>query len=72
VRQQARHDEAARKAAVFSPQRARELADRAKALRPREIDRWLMVLAETDLALKGSKRAPDAVLEDMITRLCRR
>ena len=68
----ARHDEAARKAAVFSPQRARELADRAKALRPREIDRWLLVLAETDLALKGSKRPPHAVLEDMVTRLCRR
>ena len=64
--------EAARRAAAFSPQRARELGDRARALRPREIERWLTVLAEADLALKGSKRAPDAVLEDMVTRLCRR
>ena len=64
--------EAARRAAAFSPQRARELGDRARALRPRELERWLTVLAEADLALKGSKRAPDAVLEDMLTRLCRR
>ncbi len=64
--------EASRRAAAFSPQRARELGDRARALRPRDLERWLTVLAETDLALKGSKRAPDAVLEDMVTRLCRR
>jgi DNA polymerase-3 subunit delta len=64
--------EAARRAAAFSPSRARELAARAKALRPRELERWITVLAETDLALKGSKRSPDAVLEDMVTRLCRR
>ncbi len=68
----ARHDEAARKAAAFSPQRARELEARSKALRPRELERWILVLAETDLALKGSKRPPDAVLEDMVSRLCRR
>ena len=64
--------EAARRAAAFSPSRARELASRSKAVRPRELERWITVLAETDLALKGSKRTPDAVLEDMITRLCRR
>jgi len=64
--------EASRRAAAFSPQRARELGDRARALKPRDLERWLTVLAETDLALKGSKRAPDAVLEDMVTRLCRR
>jgi DNA polymerase-3 subunit delta len=64
--------EAARRAAAFSPDRARELGERARALRPRDLERWLTVLAETDLALKGSKRAPDAVLEDMVTRLCRK
>ncbi len=64
--------EAARRAAAFSPSRARELDQRARALKPRDLERWLTVLAETDLALKGSKRAPDAVLEDMVTRLCRR
>ena len=64
--------EAARRAAAFSPSRARELATRSSAVRPRELERWITVLAETDLALKGSKRSPDAVLEDMVTRLCRR
>ncbi len=63
--------EASRRAAAFSPQRARELADRARALKPRDLERWITVLAETDLALKGSKRPPDAVLEHMVTRLCR-
>lgn len=64
--------EASRRAAAFSPSRSRELAERARALKPRDLERWITVLAETDLALKGSKRAPDAVLEDMVTRLCRR
>ncbi|WP_394826439.1 DNA polymerase III subunit delta [Pendulispora albinea] len=63
-------DEAARRAGVYQPFRARELAQRAKALRPKEMDRWLLVLAETDLALKGSRRPPQAILEDMLTRLC--
>ena len=66
------HDEAARKAGAFIPQRAFELRDRAKQLRARDVDRWIVVLAETDLALKGSRRPPEAVLEDMITQLCRR
>jgi DNA polymerase-3 subunit delta len=64
--------EASRRAAAFSPSRTRELEQRSRALKPRDLERWLTVLAETDLALKGSKRAPDAVLEDMVTRLCRR
>jgi len=63
-------DEAAKRAGVYQPFRARELAQRAKALRPKEMDRWLLVLAETDLALKGSRRPPQAILEDMLTRLC--
>ncbi|HEY2365462.1 MAG TPA: DNA polymerase III subunit delta [Polyangiaceae bacterium] len=64
--------EASRRAAAFSPSRVRELEARSRQLKPRDLERWLTVLAETDLALKGSKRAPDAVLEDMVTRLCRR
>ena len=65
--------EAARRAAAFSPQRARELGDRARALKPRDLERWLTVLAENrPRAEEGSKRAPDAVLEDMVTKLCRR
>ncbi len=65
-------DEAARRAGVFQPYRARELSAKARAIRPKEVERWLLVLAETDLALKSSRRPPDAVLEDMLTRLCRR
>ncbi len=64
-------DEAARRAGVFQPYRARELAAKARAVRPREVERWLLVLAETDLALKSSRRNADSILEEMLTRLCR-
>jgi DNA polymerase-3 subunit delta len=66
-----RMDEAARRAGVFQPYRARELANKARAVRPREVERWMLVLAETDLALKSSRRNADAILEEMLTRLCR-
>jgi DNA polymerase III subunit delta len=64
-------DDAARQAGVFQPYRARELAIKARAVRPKEVERWMLVLAETDLALKSSRRAADAILEEMLTRLCR-
>ena len=64
-------DEAARRAGVFQPYRARELGSKARAVRPKEVERWMLVLAETDLALKSSRRAADAILEEMLTRLCR-
>jgi DNA polymerase-3 subunit delta len=64
-------DDAARRAGVPSAYRARELATKARAIRPKEVERWLLVLAEADLALKSSRRTPDAVLEDMLTRLVR-
>jgi DNA polymerase-3 subunit delta len=67
----ARPDEAARVAGVFQPHRARDLAAKARAIPAREVERWILVLAETDLALKGSRRTPEAILEDMLTRLCR-
>jgi DNA polymerase-3 subunit delta len=63
-------DGAARSAGVFQPYRVRELTVKARAIRPREVERWMLVLAETDLALKSSRRAADAILEDMLTRLC--
>jgi DNA polymerase-3 subunit delta len=66
-----RPDEAARRAGVFQPYRARELAAKARAVRPKEVERWILVLAETDLALKSSRRSADAILEEMLTRLCR-
>jgi DNA polymerase-3 subunit delta len=65
-------DEAARRAGVYQPYRARELAKKARALRGKEIERWLLVLAETDVALKGSRRPPQAILEEMIVSLCKR
>jgi DNA polymerase-3 subunit delta len=64
-------DEAARRAGVFQPYRARELAAKARAVRPKEVERWLLVLAETDVALKSSRRNADSILEEMLTRLCR-
>ncbi len=49
-----------------SPYKARELAGQVKNLNSAEIERWLRVLAETDLALKGSRRPSRAVLESAI------
>jgi DNA polymerase III subunit delta len=63
-------DEAARRAGVFQPMRARELASKARAFRTKEVERWLLVLAETDLALKSSRRPADTILDDMLTRMC--
>ena len=52
--------------------RAREHAKKLKAFRPRELERWLVIVQETDVALKSSRRSADAILEEMFTRLCRR
>jgi DNA polymerase-3 subunit delta len=65
-------DDAAKKAGVYQPYRARELAGRAKGLTRKQVERWLLVLAETDVFLKSSRRPADAILEEMITRLCRK
>lgn len=64
-------EEAARMAGA-PPFRARDLSAKVKAFRGRELDQWLLILADTDVALKSSRRPADAVLEDMLTRLCRR
>jgi DNA polymerase-3 subunit delta len=68
--QGASSDDAARRAGVFQPFRARELAQKARGFRAREVERWLLVLAETDVALKSSRRPADAILEDMLVRMC--
>jgi len=68
----AREDEAAKRAGVFQPMRARELAQKARGVSSRELERWIVVLAQADGALKGSRLPPEAVLEDAITKLCRR
>lgn len=48
------------------PFRAREVAAQVRGLSEAEIEGWLAVLAEADLALKGSKRPPRSVLESAI------
>jgi DNA polymerase-3 subunit delta len=65
-------DEAARKAGVFQPFRARELATKARSFRGRDLERCLWVLADTDIELKSSRRPADAILGEMLTRLCGR
>ena len=65
-------EEAGRRAGVYPAFRARELAAKVKAFKGKELERWLLVLAETDVALKSSRRPADAILEDALTRLCRR
>ncbi len=65
-------DDAARAAAIYPPFRAREMSQKLKAFGPRELERWILVLAETDVALKSSRRPADGILDDMLTRMCRR
>jgi DNA polymerase III subunit delta len=65
-------DEAARRAGIYPAFRAKPLAQKLKGFRPRELERWLVLLQETDLALKSSRRPADAILEDLFTRMCRR
>lgn len=72
LREGASIDDAARRAGIYPAFRARDHAKKLKAFRPRELERWLVVVQETDVALKSSRRAADAILEEMFTRLCRR
>ena len=65
-------DDAARRAGIYPAFKARDLAKKLKAFRPRELERWLVVVQDTDVALKGSRRPADAILEEMFVRLCRR
>jgi DNA polymerase-3 subunit delta len=62
---------AAKRAGVSLPHRARELGAKARTVPAKEVERWLLVLAETDVALKSSRRPPESILEDMLTRLCK-
>jgi len=63
-------DAAARRAGVFIPHRVRELSAKARAVRPSQVEQWMLVLAEADLALKSSRRSADEILAEMLTRLC--
>lgn len=70
VREGAAPDQAA-VAAGAPPFRSRELSSQIQELKPRELERWLLLLTEADLALKGSKRPPLAVLETLILAMVR-
>jgi DNA polymerase-3 subunit delta len=61
--------EDAAKQAGLPPFRARDAAAQAKKFREGELERAVVILAEADLALKGSKRPPILVLEDAVVRL---
>jgi len=62
--------EAARLAGA-PPFKARDLATAARRFAPRLLARAFAVLAEADLALKGSRRPPEVVLEGAILDLTR-
>jgi DNA polymerase-3 subunit delta len=64
--------EAAKRAGA-APFKARELADQIKRIPRVELESWLELLARVDLALKGgSRRPPQAILEEAIISLCAR
>lgn len=63
-------EEAARRAGA-PPFKARELAGQVRRLGAAELERWLLLLAEADLELKGSKRPARATLETTIMKMCR-
>jgi len=63
-------DAAAKAAGIYQPFRAKEIAGKVRSFRPKELERWILILAETDLALKSSRRPADAILDDMLTRMC--
>jgi DNA polymerase-3 subunit delta len=62
--------EAARLAGA-PPFKARELANAAKRFEPRLLARAFTILAQTDVALKGSKRPGDSVLQGALLELTR-
>lgn len=61
--------EAAQRAGV-PPFKAGDLSQTLRGLPRGTLPAWLRVIAETDLALKGSKRPPQAVLETMLIEMC--
>lgn len=61
----------AAKAAGAPPFKARELETQLRTLSAEALARWVKQLAATDLALKGgSRRPPQAILEQMVLDLC--
>lgn len=65
-----RPDEAVKRAGA-PPFKARDLSESAKKFSRTELRRAFRVLAETDQALKGSKRDPETLLEESVLALTR-
>ena len=61
----------AAKAAGAPPFKARELKASARRFTLPALEQAFETLGATDLALKGSKRPPEVVLEEALMRLCR-
>ncbi len=61
--------EAAKRAGV-PPFKASELERTVRKLPARHLERWLLLLAEADLALKGSRRSGHEVLATMLVDMC--
>lgn len=60
----------AAKQAGAPPFKAFELADAAKRFSPSTLEKAFRTIAETDSALKGSRRPPEIVLEQALLSLC--
>ena len=61
----------AAKTAGVAPFKAGEVERIVRRLSGTVLERWLMLLSEADLALKGSKRSGEEVLATMIVDMCR-
>lgn len=70
VRAGASPEEAARRAGA-PPFKARDLAAQVRRLSPSDLERWLLLLGDADLELKGSKRPARSTLEDAVMQMCR-
>lgn len=61
----------AARAAGVAPFKARDLERTVRRLPPGTLERWMLLLAEADLAIKGSKRAGSEVIASMLVDMCR-
>jgi DNA polymerase-3 subunit delta len=57
--------------AGMAPFKANDAMRTVRALSPGTLPSWLRLLAETDLALKSSRRPAQAVLETMLIEMCK-
>jgi DNA polymerase-3 subunit delta len=70
MRSGAARADAAKRAGV-PPFKANDLERAVRSMSPATLDNWLLLLAEADQALKGSRRPAQRVLETMLIDMCR-